>query len=109
MSIFQLISILFALCMMYIVNIHRRKHALSPNEVLFWYLIWAGFILAALFPETLLGVAERLRFARTFDFLVVVAMMILTTVVIISYFSQKDSAKKLEEYVRDEAMRDANK
>lgn len=105
MSIFQIISTLFALFMMYVVNIHRRKHALSKIEVLAWMSMWMVFIIIALFPNLLLGVVDILHFARVFDLLVVMAMMILTTIVVISYFSQKDSKKKLEEFVRKEALK----
>ena len=107
MIVFQIIAVLFAFLMIYIVNIHRRKHSLSTNEVWFWYFIWISFIIVSFFPQTLVGIAESLHFARTFDLLVVIAMMILTTIVVIGYFAQKDAAKKLEEYVRKEAIKKA--
>lgn len=104
MSIFQIIATLFALFMLYIVNIHKKKKTLSPFEVLFWYLVWILFIVIAIFPESLLGIAQNLRFARVFDLLTVAAFMVLTVVVLLSYFQQKENSKKIEEYIRKNAL-----
>lgn len=104
MSIFQVGATLFALFMLYVVNIHRRKLRLTRLEVFFWYSMWFLFIVIALFPELLLGIAGTLKFARVFDFLVVVALMVLTIIVISNYFIQRENARKLEEVVRKIAL-----
>lgn len=105
MSIFQIGSVLFALLMMYIVNIHRKKSRLSPLEVSFWYSVWILFVVIALFPDLLTGVTNILHFSRVFDLLVVIGMMILTLLVISNYFQQKENTQKLNEFVRKEAMK----
>lgn len=107
MSIFQIIATLFALFMLYVVNIHRRKLRLTYLEVAFWYSSWFVFIVIALFPELLLGITQSLQFARVFDLLVVVALMGITILVITNFFIQRENARKLEEVVRSIAM--ANK
>lgn len=104
MSIFQVIAVLFALFMLYIVSIHKKKSALSYFEVLFWYCTWIAFILIAIFPELLLGIADTLRFARVFDLLTVIAFMIISVLVITNYFLQKENARKIEEYIRKIAI-----
>ena len=104
MSIFQIVSILFALFMLYVVNIHRRKLQLSQVEVTFWYSMWIVFIVFALFPKLLLGITDVLHFSRVFDLLVVMAFMILTAIVITSYFIQRHNTQKLEEVVRKIAI-----
>jgi hypothetical protein len=105
MSIFQMGAVLFALFMLYVVNIHRRKLQLSRAEVFFWYSIWLLFMVVSIFPQLLVGIAQRLNFARVFDFLVVVALMIITIIVITNYFIQRDNAQKLEDLVRDIAIK----
>lgn len=105
MSIFQLIATIFAATMLYIVNIHKRKLSLSKIEVTFWYSLWLVFILFALWPDLLLGIVAILHFSRVFDLLLVLAMMVLTTIVVMSYFGQKEAAKKLEDYVRQQAIK----
>ena len=100
MSVFQIVAILFALCMVYVVHIHRRKATLSASEVSFWYSSWFLFMVMALFPFLLTGIAGVLSFSRVFDLLVVLSFMLLSTVVMYTYFTQKELGTKLEEIVR---------
>ena len=103
MSIFQIISIFFALFMMYVIGIHKRKAALNTVEVSFWYSIWFVFIVIAMFPNFLLGITHVLNFARVFDLLIVIAFMILSFVIFSTYLSQKETNKKIEKLIRDAA------
>lgn len=104
MSIFQIIATLFALFMIYVVNIHKYKSKLSEVEVYFWYSVWIFFIIICIFPFLLLDIAQKLEFQRVFDFLVVLALMVLTVIVILGYFNQKENQKKLETFVRKQAI-----
>jgi hypothetical protein len=104
MSTFQIGSVLFALFMLYVVSIHKKKKTLSIVEASFWCSLWILFILIAIFPNLLLGITGFLKFARVFDLLVVMAFMIISIVVFLSYFNQKESQKKLEEFIRRQAI-----
>jgi hypothetical protein len=106
MTGFQIVSVLFALSMLYIVNIQSRKSKLAPLEVSFWYTIWIFFICIALFPNLLLGIANLFHFARTFDMLVVIAFMVLSTLVVTSYFREKENSVRVEEMIRKQALMD---
>lgn len=106
MSIFQIGAILFALFMLYVVNIHKRKAALSFAEVSFWYTTWVVFIIIAVFPNLLLGISGALKFARVFDFLVVIAFMILSVLVVLNYFQQREQKTKIEKIIRHKAIDD---
>src|SRR5690606_13582321 len=105
MSIFQLASAIFALYMLYVVQIHRRKLNLSLIEMLTWRSLWVIFVFLSLFPQSLLGIVEALHFARVFDLLLVMALMVLTTIVMTSYFRQREYGKKLEDLVRSIAIK----
>lgn len=104
MSIFQIAATLFALFMLYVVNIHKRKAALSFFEVSFWYTTWVIFIIIALFPNLLLGITGVLKFARVFDLLVVIALMMLSVIVFSSYLHQKEARAKVEKIIRTMAL-----
>lgn len=104
MSIFQIGSTLFALFMIYVVTIHKKKSKLSVVEISFWYSMWIFFIIISLFPNLLLGITHKLSFQRVFDLLVVLAFMVLTLIVVLSYFMQKENQKKLEQFVRKQAI-----
>lgn len=104
MSIFQIISIFFALFMMYVIRIHKRKSGLKIVEVSFWYTIWSVFIIISVFPNLLLGLTGILNFSRVFDLLIVIAFMILSLVIFSTYLSQKETDHKIEKLIRDSAM-----
>lgn len=66
--------------------------------------MWGLFVIIALFPNLLLGITQRLSFQRVFDLLVVLAFMVLSVLVVMGYFTQKENQKKLEEFVRKQAI-----
>jgi hypothetical protein len=100
MSIFQLLAAVFAFFMIYVVRVKSKKHHLPTVEVLGWYAIWVLFVVLAIFPNLLLGVAQVLRFSRVFDLLTVAAFMVLTSVSMYLYFIVKELQQKIEQLVR---------
>ncbi len=104
MTIFQVLAVLFALFMMYVVSIHRNKQSLSPAETSFWWSTWMLFIVIAMFPNTLLGISDALSFTRVFDMLIVVALMVLSCVIFLNYFNHKEMTRKVENLVRAHAI-----
>ena len=104
MSIFQIIAILFALIMIYIVSIHKFKARLSIMEVSFWYSMWAFFIFIAAFPNIMSNITGFLMFSRVFDLVMFVSLMIITWLVVSSYFMQRENMKKIEDLVRKQAL-----
>ncbi len=104
MTVFQIASALFALVMIYVVTIHRKKENLTAIETSAWISVWILFIVVALFPHLLLGITGLLSFARVFDLLVVMAFMILSVVLFLSYFKIKTLEKKVEQFVRRKAV-----
>lgn len=104
MSKFQILSVLFALFMMYAVGIHSKKKTLDATETSLWYSVWVLFIVVAVFPGLVTGIAMTLRFTRVFDFLVVVAFMILSIVTFNNYYASKKLNNKLEEMVRRQTI-----
>lgn len=107
MSIFQIIAGLFALFMLYVTRIHDRQLKFSLTEKFFWYSLWIVFFVIALFPDLLMGITQFLRFSRVFDLLTVGALMILTVVVIWNNFTQRVANRKIEQFVRDHAIKNA--
>ena len=105
MSKFQILSVLFALFMMYTIRIHAKKKTLNDSESSLWYSLWSLFIVLAVFPELVTGIATTLRFYRVFDFLVVGAFMILSVLTFNNYFSAKKMERRIEELVRDQSLK----
>jgi hypothetical protein len=104
MNIFQTISLLFALFMLYVTRTHTLKQRFSAVETFFWYSLWIVFGVLALFPELLTGLTDLLRFSRVFDLLLVGALMVLTVIVVLNYFQQRENSKKWEDFIRQRAI-----
>ena len=104
MSIFQIAAILFALIMIYIIDIHKKTATITAVELWIWRSLWIIFIILALFPESLLGIVHLLQFTRVFDLLVIIAFMVLTFLVIVVYLKQREISKQLETSIRQEAI-----
>ncbi len=104
MSIFQVIAVLFALFMLYVIKLHRNRRSIAQTEAFLWFSLWLLFIVIAIFPDLLLGIAHALTFQRVFDLLVVAAFMILSVMVFLGYFRQKRLEERLERYVRKSAL-----
>lgn len=106
---FQIIAISFALFMLYIVRVYKKRIGLSFIEMQFWNVMWIGFMFLALFPETLSGAVDTLNFLRVFDLLIVIAFMIITTIVILTFFQVRTLNKKTEKLVREVAIKRVKK
>ncbi len=109
MSMFQIFAILFALFMIYVIRLKSKKYNLKKLESALWYLVWIGFIILAISPNLLLGVVHALNFSRVFDLLVVIAFMVISGILVFLYFDIRDLRLKLEKYVREEAIKHAEK
>lgn len=109
MSLFQVFATLFALWMIYSVMIHSRRKLFSSAEFTMWVSVWAFFIVIAIFPDLLLGISHKLNFVRVFDLLTVAAFIILTTMVFVSYFSQQELKKRMNDLVEELAIKDGLK
>jgi hypothetical protein len=101
----QIISSLFAIFMIYVAMLHWKRKEISNFEILFWIILWSGFIFITLFPNLLSGITQLLFFARVLDLLMVLAFMILAFIGYQNYISNKKLEKKLEDLIRKEALK----
>lgn len=109
MSIFQILALLFAGFMIYVVRLKGKRYKFHGLEMMLWYLLWLSFAVLSLFPNLLFGITDVLNFGRVFDLLVVLAFMTISFLVIFLYFTVRELQAKLEKYVRDEAVNNEGK
>lgn len=103
----QFLGILFGLGMMYFTFIRYKRKELTSGEALLWWSGWVVLILIALLPNALDVVIAPLHFYRRLDFFVVIGFFTLLGVGFFNYSSMKKLEKKLETYVRSEALQEA--
>lgn len=105
----QLAAIIFALIMIYFAYLHYSRGELNGIEILSWLLIWVVTICIVVFPELLKTFAQTFAISRVFDLMVVGGFIIVISIVYMAYVRTKRLEKKLEDYVREEALSEVKK
>jgi len=105
----QIIAILFAFTMIYFAALHRRRGELDRIEILSWVAIWTATIVIVVFPELLRKFAQTFFITRLFDLMAVGGFVLVIAMVARIYISTKRMEKKLEGYVRREALKNVKK
>lgn len=105
----QIITILFAVFMVYVAFLHWKRKEINGTEIFFWFILWTGFILITLFPNLLQETTKLLFFARVMDLLMVIAFMILAFLGFQNHVSNRRMEKKIEELIRKETLRSLSK
>lgn len=107
-AILQFLAVIFSLVMIYFALLNYRRRELSGSEMLIWFAIWVAAILVVVFPDLLRVFAKTFLFARLFDLLVVGALTVIVVMVSRAYMTTKRMEKKLEKYVRKEALSESS-
>lgn len=102
--VLQIVSIVFALIMIYFAYMHYLRRELNSLEFFSWLLIWIITIGIVMFPQLLQTVTITFAIARVFDLMVIGGFIIVIVVVYLAYIRTKRMEKKIEEYVRKEAL-----
>ncbi len=105
----QIIAILFAFTMIYFAVLHRRRGEIDKTEILSWVAIWTATIVIVVFPELLRKFAQTFFITRLFDLMVVGGFVLVIAMVARTYVNMRKMEKKLEEFIRDEALKDVKK
>ena len=106
----QIAGVLFALFMLYITFLHRKRDEFTINETGFWVIAWLGFIFLVLFPHSFdFIIKDVLDFGRTMDFFIVVGFMFVIGAVFYTYTVLRRTQKKVDTIVRKLAIDKAYK
>lgn len=103
--VLQFLGIAFALAMIYFALLNYRRGELNATEIFLWIVIWVAAIVVVVFPDLLRAFSGTFLFARLFDLLVVGALLIIVVMVSRAYIATKRMERKLEKYVRKEALK----
>lgn len=105
----QIVSLAFSLVMIYFAVLHYRRKELNNLEIAIWLGVWSFAIITIIFPDLLKTFAKEFKFARLFDMMVVGGLILVIAMVSKAYVATKRMEKKLEDYVRKEALKDVKK
>jgi len=105
----QIFAIIFSLGMIYFALLHFRRGEITTVETGSWALVWSVLIIIVFFPDVVRTFARTYLYTRLFDLLVVGGIALCVFMVARSYLTSRRLEKKLEEFVRKEALNNANK
>ena len=101
----QILGILFGFFMMYYTFLQYKRREFTIKEYGFWFLFWAAFVVITLFPQILDPVLSTLHIARALGIFIIVAFLFLILVIFYTYTLVRKNQKKLEEVVRNIAIK----
>ncbi|MBI1968859.1 DUF2304 domain-containing protein [Candidatus Woesearchaeota archaeon] len=101
----QFLGIIFGLGMMYLTFVKFKRQELNRMEFFFWMSCWGLLMIVALIPYALDPIIAPLHFYRRLDFFVVLGFFVLLMLGFQNFSSMKKMEKKIEGYVREEALR----
>lgn len=105
----QIAAIVFSLTMIYFAVIAFKKKQLDGLEIAAWLTIWIVTIIIVIFPEFLRTHAQTFAVSRLFDLMVVGGFFLVISIAAIVYTKTRKIEKKLEKYIRNEAIKSAKK
>ena len=101
----QIVSISFALFMLYIAFLQFKRNNLNTREFSFWVSIWIIFIFFALAPQVFTPLLNRIFIARTMDIIMIGAFMILAYLGFQNHIGVRNLQKQIQNLVRKNAIK----
>lgn len=105
----QIIAVLFALFMLYVVFLHFKRENINKLEFLFWTSLWCAFIYFSLFPKVLNPLLDKLFVTRAMDLLTIIAFMVLAYLGFANHIGVRDLQRRLETLIRKQAIKNVKK
>lgn len=100
----QFLGVLFGLVMLYFTFVKYKRREINGGELVVWFTGWILLIVVALVPFVLDPIIAPLHFYRRLDFFVVLGFFLLLGLAFFNYSALKTMEKKLELFVRQEAL-----
>tara|TARA_Y100000310_G_scaffold149558_1_gene148915 strand:- start:3346 stop:3678 length:333 start_codon:yes stop_codon:yes gene_type:complete len=101
----QILGILFGFFMIYYTFLQYKRKEFTIKEYSFWFLFWGVFVIVTLFPQILDPVLATLSIARVLDFFIIAGFLFIIFVVFYTYTIVRKNQRKLEEVVRNVALK----
>ncbi len=105
----QILGLIFALSMLYLVFLNFKRREITAGEFLFWIIIWGVFLLLIFLPSVTEPLLQSLHIVRALDLFVIVAFMLLTVFHFSTYSIIRKTQRKVELLVRSLAIEEYKK
>jgi len=101
----QILGILFGFFMIYYTFLQYKRKEFTIKEYTFWFIFWGIFVIITLFPQILDPVLATLNISRTLDLFIIAGFLFMIFVIFYTYTIVRKNQKKLEEIVRNIAIK----
>ena len=101
----QILGILLGFFMMYYTFLQYKRKEFTIKEYSFWFLFWGAFVVVTLFPQMLDPILITLNIGRTLDLFIIGGFLFMVFIVFYTYTLVRKNQKKLEEVVRNIAIK----
>lgn len=101
----QFLGVIFGLGMMYFTFVKYKRREIRRLELIVWMAGWLLLAIIAVIPFVLDPIIHPLNFYRRLDFFVVLGFFVLLGLGFYNYATVRKMERKLEKYVREEALR----
>ncbi len=101
----QFLGVMFGAGMLYFTYVRYKKKELNRFELFIWQTGWLILAGLAFFPFILDPIIHPLNFHRRLDFFVVFGFFTLLGIAFYNYIAVKRMEKKVEVFVRKEAIK----
>ncbi len=99
----------FILVMVYLTYLYYKKGAYSRTSALTWGFIWVTAIILLTVATPISGIVDSLQFARVIDLYLTLGLVFCLVVVFIDFVKIEKQERKLEELVRNIAIKRTKK
>lgn len=100
----QIVGGLFALFMLYLTFLHRKKNDFSSKEYILWVILWLVAIGVTIFPNVLHPFTNVLRLQRNMDLIIIAGFIFLIGLTFNNYILLTKTENKVEKLVRRVAL-----
>lgn len=105
----QILAVLFALIMIYFTHLFYKRGNYGAKSFAMWLSAWIGVALLLVVPQSLQYIARALSLTRITDLYTSIAILFLVTVTFYMYATVKKIEKKMEKFVRSQAIKNVKK
>jgi hypothetical protein len=100
----QILSLLFALVMVYWTWTSYRRGTIRVGELALWLVVWGGFSAAVLLPQSVSLFVQRLHVNRVMDLFMILGFMLVWVVLFLNHLELRRMQKRMQDLVRELAL-----
>ncbi|MFC1723638.1 DUF2304 domain-containing protein [Nanoarchaeota archaeon] len=96
----RIIGLMFGFVMIYLTFLYYKRANYDKKGLIAWFVIWLGFLVILVLPQSVYGVMEVLQIERTADFFYISGFLFFSVILFHVYVLTKSNQKQLEVLVR---------